>query len=143
MATGKGVANLVARIHEAAHGNMGGVRRDGPLRYAKAGPWRAELEGKTGRLLHYGTKMLEWHYDMSTFPTTMTITGTWTGLGSVSDQTGVNAALRALGSPMRYSRDDRGGGPRVNPYQVQNAGIHSLSPPQYNARRRHRRRLRS
>lgn len=113
---GKGVQNLIYRANEAViGGGSGGLRKDGPVRFKKVGPWRVEVEGSTGRLFHYGTKMLEWRYDLTKLPAGITITGTWTGWGSVSDQTGVNAALRALGSTMRYARDTRGGGPRVNP----------------------------
>ena len=54
------------------------------------------------RLLHYTTDMLAWTYRPSTGE--IRITGTWTGHGSTSDQTGVNSALMALGSPLRFSR---------------------------------------
>lgn len=61
------------------------------------------------QLWHYGTCMLEWHdSEMGA-----TLTRTCTGRGSVSDQNGVNKALRALGMNMRYFRDARGGGPRI------------------------------
>ena len=97
-----------------------------------SGPWKVTVEGHelggtysnihaTMTLFHYGTKMLEWKYVPSTGQAT--ITGTWTGWGSVSDQTGVNAALSELGSPMRYSRDTRGGGPRVNTHRQLNASV--------------------
>lgn len=46
--------------------------------------------------------MLEWTYHYSR--NEVHIERTWTGHGSTSDQTGVNAALLVLGSPMRYSR---------------------------------------
>lgn len=115
MSQGVGVQRIVRKVME---GNRG-LRKDGPVFYAKSGPWRAEIEpGTFGgradkyRLIHYGTTMLEWEIDNRGVTT---ITGTWTGWGSVSDQTGVNAALRVLGSSMRYSRDARGGGPRINP----------------------------
>lgn len=73
--------------------------------------------------------MLRWRY---TDP--IIIEGWWVGWGSVSDQTGVNAALRALGSPMRYSRDRSGGGPRVNPsFRVPGAmaKLSPITPPVY------------
>lgn len=115
MSRGVGVERLVRKVME---GNRG-LRKDGPVFYAKTGPWRTEIEpgtfgGKSDkyRLIHYSTTMLEW--EVSNMGV-ITITGTWTGHGSVSDQQGVNAALRALGSRMRYSRDRSGGGPRVNP----------------------------
>lgn len=86
------------------------------------GPWRTSVSrGPVGdeiqALHHYGTKMLEWTLvrNIHGVPSEPKITGTWTGWGSVSDQTGVNAALRTLGSNLRYSRDTKGGGPRVNP----------------------------
>jgi hypothetical protein len=67
------------------------------------------------RLKHYADDMLEWQVqrDLGGYPVRITITGTWTGWGSVSDQTGVNAALRALGSTLYYARDIRGGGARI------------------------------
>jgi hypothetical protein len=95
-------------------------RRDGPVNYLKSGPWRVESKQDEvpGRyflqsLWHYSTEMLRWSYDFTSGQ--VTIIGTWTGHGSVSDQTGVNSALWALGSSLRYSRDQRGGGPRINP----------------------------
>ena len=81
-------------------------------------------------LYHYGTRMLEWSYR----GTDIAITGWWPGWGSVSDQQGVNAALHALGSNKRYSRDKRGGGPRVNPYRVSASvgrGLNVITPPVY------------
>ena len=79
----------------------------------KSGPWEVvstghNLGGTYDRvwahmtLHHYGTKMLEWNY----YPAAKRVEmlGTWTGIGSTSDQTGVNSALMALGSPLRYSR---------------------------------------
>lgn len=135
---GKGVEDLVRR---ALQGQL--YRKDGPVYYAARGPWRVESEAGAGglhhtqRLIHYGTKMLEWRLDTRhaiaghTMPAT--VTGWWIGHGSVSDQTGVNAALRALGSSMRYSRDTRGGGPRVNPYRIASgmARLTNITPPVY------------
>lgn len=83
-------------------------------------------------LYHYGTKMLVAHVDYSGHAA---IKETWTGWGSVSDQSGMNAALWALGSNMRYSRDTKGGGPRVNPFRVASmirGGLTSASPAVYN-----------
>jgi hypothetical protein len=154
----KGVREMIRRINEGAAGGYGGLRKDGPARYTKVGPWRAELEGHTGRLFHYGTKMLEWTYQLHAgdSPMTITVTETWTGHGSVSDQTGVNGALDALGSRLHYYRDSRGGGPRINPSfrvgsmvgtlrsispaQYNPQGLGMTFPPQYNPRRTRRRR---
>lgn len=87
-------------------------------RRGTAGAWRvARVVNSEGNALlddvfqlwHYNTCMLEWHEsDMGA-----TLTCTDTGWGSVSDQNGVNKALRALGMNMRYFRDARGGGPRI------------------------------
>ena len=159
MAQDKGVRTIVRRINEHAIGGYhAGLKKDGPAWFAKSGPWRAEHEGSTGRLYHYGTKMLEWQYDTTTFPATITITGTWTGHGSRSDATGVNGALDALGSRMHYYGDAKGGGPRINPSafrvgsmiggsltsvspaQYNPRGMGMVFPPQYNPRRKRRRR---
>lgn len=88
-------------------------------RRGTAGPWRVtQVVNREGsalmddvfQLWHYGTCMLEWHEsEMGS-----TLTHTDTGWGSVSDQNGVNKALRALGMDnMRYCRDARGGGARI------------------------------
>lgn len=144
MAQGKGVRQLIKKAHAYAehHGVIG------PVRYKK-GPWIVEgtktrpsmpwaracvtpggsASTYTFSLIHYGTEMLRWRY---TLGGAVEITGTWTGWGSVSDQTGVNAALDALGSRMRYSRDRRGGGPRVNPFVASRAAsIRPATPPVY------------
>ena len=130
---------IVARLVKQAHS----LRR---ARYG-SGPWHVTVEGHnlgggyesitaTVALYHYSTKMLEWHYKPSTGD--VQITGWWIGHGSVSDQQGVNAALSALGSNKRYSRDARGGGPRVNPgYRISASvgraasSISSITPPEY------------
>jgi len=114
---GKGVRRLVKLAHT---GNRQEYRN---------GPWRVTRTGLAGgALYHYGTKMLEWVWDEREAQ----ITGWWVGHGSVSDQTGVNAALDALGSPLRYHRDARGGGPRVNPFRAGvGAGIRAQTPPVY------------
>lgn len=117
---------IVARLIKSAHmGNRSEY---------KSGPWRVTRTGLTGgSLYHYGTKMLEWIWDAREAQ----ITGWWVGHGSVSDQQGVNAALSALGSPMRYYRDTRGGGPRVNPasYRVSasvgRSMLSAITPPEY------------
>jgi len=109
-----GVGKLVQRAH--AYARQHGVGK--ALKYSY-GPWK--VYGTTGgsastytfSLHHYSTEMLRWRYVPASGD--ITIEGTWTGWGSVSDQTGVNAALHALGSNLRYSRDTKGGGPRVNP----------------------------
>ena len=111
-----GVGKLVHRATAAFR--EGRSLRRGQVSY---GPWRVELHGGTGKLFHYGTQMLEWKY--KDYHGNVEITGTWTGWGSTSDQQGVNAALYALGSPMRYSRDKRGGGPRINPRRRRNASV--------------------
>jgi hypothetical protein len=64
--------------------------------------------------------MLEWDYNPN-HAERVVILGTWTGWGSVSDAQGVNAALDALGVNMRYRRDAKGGGPRINPRGRRNA----------------------
>src|SRR5574342_1160750 len=95
-------------------------------------PWKVRIETWDGHgvaaLYHYGTKMLEFTLE---YPSQ--ILGWWAGWGSVSDQQGVNAALSALGSNMRYSRDARGGGPRVNPFRVAAgmARLTNITPPVY------------
>lgn len=119
---------IVQRLIKSAH--MGQRSR-----YSN-GPWAVTRTGLTGgALYHYGTKMLEWQWDEREAQ----ITGWWIGHGSVSDQQGVNAALSALGSPMRYYRDTRGGGPRVNPtsYRMSSmvgraaSSISAITPPDY------------
>lgn len=120
MAKGIIVSNLVKRAHMGSRGSY------------KSGPWRVERTGLTGgALYHYGTKMLEWRWD----DREAEITGWWAGWGSVSDQQGVNAALRTLGSPLRYSRDRAGGGARVNPSYRVSASVartfQAITPPEY------------
>ena len=127
---GKGVREIVRKVMEGS----AYLRKDGPTFYAKSGPWKAEIDASDRNrivyaLYHYGTKMLEWKIDDRN---QVVITGWWKGWGSVSDQTGVNAALHELGSPMRYSRDKRGGGARVNPYRVgSTAVLRVATPPTY------------
>lgn len=92
-------------------------------RKGTAGAWRvtrvvnsegSALIDDVFQLWHYGTCMLEWHEsEMGA-----TLTRVNTGWGSVSDQNGVNKALRVLGMNMRYRRDARGGGPRVERIKV-------------------------
>lgn len=137
MGRGVGIEDLVQR---SLAGQL--YKKDGPVYYAKTGKWKVENEAQTGgltvtgRLFHYGTKMLEWKID--TRRGTAAITGWWIGWGSASDQEGVNAALRGLGSSLRYHRDTRGGGPRVNPgYRVSASvgraasSISAITPPEY------------
>lgn len=144
MEKGAGVRQMVHVANAAAAGETGAwnhMKKDGPAKYLKKGPWRVELEGNIGRLYHYGTKMLEWSYGRRTLPMTITVTGWWAGHGSASDQTGVNAALSGLGlSHMRYRRDQAGGGARVNPggsYRVSASvgraasSISAITPPEY------------
>jgi hypothetical protein len=117
---GKGVRELVRRA-------MSGGKTVGHR------PWSVQVERSAERgmvftLRHYGTNMLQWDLNKD-------ILGTWTGWGSVSDQTGVNAALDAIGSNLRYSRDTRGGGPRINPFRVGSmvgGMLRSASPAVYN-----------
>lgn len=125
MARGIVVTKLVNQI---LHAEPGQSKREW-----KNGPWRTRVESwdghGVGALYHYGTKMLEFTLE---YPAQ--ILGWWAGWGSVSDQQGVNAALRALGSDKRYSRDQRGGGPRVNPYRVSASvgrGLNVITPPVY------------
>lgn len=84
------------------------VRRRGT-----AGAWRIDRcttgnyspEYPRCTLVHYSTGMVTWHGT--------TLVDYATGYGSVSDQNGVNTAMRVLGFPYRYRRDARGGGPRI------------------------------
>jgi hypothetical protein len=76
-----------------------------------SGPWAVVLHGDHATLRHYATDML-WFTRMTDPPHVNVLS---TGHGSVSDQAGVNAALQALGSSKRFSRDRRGGGSRINP----------------------------
>lgn len=133
---GAAVYQMVNVANAAAVGEIGAynyMRKDGPARYLKKGPWKVELEHNIGRLYHYGTKMLEWEYGRRTLPITIKVTGWWSGHGSASDQTGVNATLRALDSKLRYSRK---GGAHVNPasYRVSaSVGrmLAPITPPEY------------
>lgn len=120
---------IVERLIRKTHSNA---------RDYRSGPWSTQCAVTSQDTLlcslhHYGTRMLEWHYHPNQHPP-VTITGWWVGHGSVSDQQGVNAALKALGSEKRYYRDERGGGPRVNPYRVAasvSRGITAITPPVY------------
>jgi hypothetical protein len=87
-------------------------------REGEAGPWRvtrvvnregSALMDDVFQLWHYSTCMLEWLESEAG----STLTRVNTGRGSVSDQNGVNKALRVLGINMRYHRDKRGGGARI------------------------------
>lgn len=87
-------------------------------------------------LYHYGTAMLKWQQEFSPqgHDRGGIIMESWTGYGSVSDQSGVNSALLAIGSELRYRRDDKGGGPRVNPtfrVPTSSASIRAITPPVY------------
>src|SRR3954454_7829454 len=83
---------------------------NGKGRAGSNGAWHVEANGTHRRLWHYGTLMLHW----SILRDGRTHIIDWSeGHGSVSDQGGMNTAFRALGVPYRYSRDARGGGPRV------------------------------
>lgn len=125
MASGVGIKRMIHQTHSYARGR-------------KAGHWWtqcavASQDSLMCSLHHYGTKMLEWAYHPNQHPRVV-ITGWWVGHGSVSDQGGVNAALDALGSTLRYHRDARGGGPRVNPFRVSVAaarGLRPITPPVY------------
>lgn len=64
--------------------------------------WDSGADSHVMQLVHYDTTMLEWTYHWKS--DAIRITGTWTGRGSTSDQTGVNSALRALGSDLYYTR---------------------------------------
>lgn len=100
MAQGVGITRLVKKIMEPW------ARKS---RYDE-GKWHATRDTPDGpfHLFHYSTEMLRWDRDSN-------VLGSWTGWGSVSDAQGVNAALRALGSPLHFYRDRKGGGPRINP----------------------------
>jgi len=99
----------ITSIMENRHRERG-FRESGAWRVA----WVVDNEGSAlmddvFQLWHYTTCMLEWHEsEMGT-----TLMHTDTGRGSVSDQNGVNKALNVLGVPMRYRRDQRGGGARI------------------------------
>lgn len=127
----------VRRAIKQAHAEADKQAERGSYHAIKKGskPW--VVYGTTGgrttytlSLHHYGTEMLRWEYHPGHGE--YNIIGTWTGWGSVSDQTGVNAALSELGSRMRYSRDQRGGGARINPYRVgAMAALRVATPPTY------------
>lgn len=118
MARGVGIQHIVDKIMR------------GRKSIYRAGKWRTQrsADGNAYHLYHYGTEMLRWNHARE-------VTGWWGGWGSVSDQEGVNAALRALGSPLRYHRDRAGGGARVNPaYRVSatvGRSINAITPPVY------------
>lgn len=76
-----------------------------------AGAWRVEVHGVRRELWHYSTRMLVWTRDGKTGRAL--VLDTCTGWGSVSDQNGMNTAFKALGLPLRFDRDQRGGGPRI------------------------------
>lgn len=131
MASGIGIKRMIHATHSYARGR-------------KAGHWSTQCavtsqESLLCSLHHYGTKMLEWHFQPDKHPRVV-MTGWWVGYGSASDQGGVNAALDALGLPQHYYRDARGGGPRVNPgasYRVSASvgraasSIRAITPPDY------------
>lgn len=62
------------------------------------------------RVWHYETLMVEFvtYGGPEWFANPMSV-----GLGSVSDQNGVNTLFAATSSPLRFRRDAKGGGPRV------------------------------
>lgn len=72
--------------------------------------WRIERRGDIAVLIHYSTAMLRW--DVNRPGETVQVLSI--GHGSVSDQNGLNTAFRAFDVPMRYDRDQRGGGPRIS-----------------------------
>lgn len=72
--------------------------------------WRVVNEQGACSLYHYSTRMLTWN---SLNPNDESLLGWSIGWGSVSDQNGMNTAFKVLGIPYRYSRDNRGGGPRI------------------------------
>lgn len=79
-------------------------------RAGSGGSWRVDRSGDTATLWHYATPMLTWNVND---PADADVLDYSTGHGSVSDQGGMNQAFRALGLPLRFDRDGRGGGPRI------------------------------
>jgi len=89
-----------------------------------AGAWHTEIEktdfGHETHLYHYTTRVLTWLQESPT----NTLWLDWNlGWGSVSDQNGLNVAFRVLGLPLRYDRDQRGGGARVTDISEQLASV--------------------
>lgn len=78
---------------------------------AHASSWRAEFDGATIDIWHYGTRMLRAYGN----PDHGWMIEDWDlGHGSVTDQQGMNRLFRALGyTALRYRRDAKGGGPRI------------------------------
>lgn len=80
------------------------------------GSWRVErvdsdpFVGSEFELWHYSTLMLRWRKSKRHG---VEILHTSTGWGGVADQSGMNTAFRVLGVPLRFDRDERGGGPRI------------------------------
>jgi hypothetical protein len=75
-----------------------------------ASAWRVHEDGNIRELWHYSTMMLRWNVENPADPEVLDYS---TGWGSVSDQNGMNTAFRVLGLPLRFDRDQRGGGPRI------------------------------
>lgn len=76
--------------------------------------WRVERDPFGDELVrelwHYSHLMLRWN---KIDPSDESVLDYHIGWGSVSDQNGMNTAFRVLGLPLRYDRDERGGGPRI------------------------------
>jgi hypothetical protein len=75
-----------------------------------AGHWRIEVDGARRRLVHYSTTMLVWERDTNG---KVRMVDSNIGIGSHTDQQGMNRAFRALGLPFRFYRDAAGGGARI------------------------------
>lgn len=87
---------------------------DCAVKQQTAGAWRSVDIDKDRYVYHYSTCMLGFPIDYEG-----NFTGEWDlvnvnlGHGSVSDQNGMNQLFSRAGIPMRYRRDSRGGGPRI------------------------------
>lgn len=81
-------------------------------------------------LTHYGTTMMEWRKCWPDDPDYLWI---GTGLGSVSDQGGINTACAVLKLPYRMDRNYGGGGPRITRLTAPmwKYGISDFPPPPY------------
>jgi hypothetical protein len=85
--------------------------RDG-ARAGSGGSWRIVRRGNVAELWHYATEMLSWNVERPDDPAVLDYSIGW---GSVSDQSALNIAFKVLDLPLHYSRDAKGGGPRIEP----------------------------
>lgn len=61
-------------------------------------------------LTHYDTELLRWQEIADAPNANKILISAYYGIGSVSDQTGLNRAFRILGFPYTYSRNRKTGG---------------------------------